>query len=223
MVKSYTQLLAKRYQDRLDETAQEFISYAVNGVSRMQTLISDLLTYSRVGAQGWPTGRVEAEEALRQALVNLKVALEESGAGVTSGPLPQVVAGEGQLVQLFQNLIGNAVKFRGQEPPRIHVAAERRGAEWVFSVIDNGLGIEPGFRERIFLIFQRLHGKEKPGTGIGLAICQKIVERCGGRIWVESQPGQGSTFFFTIPDHDTEDKGDGAQQVRDSAGGRQPR
>jgi light-regulated signal transduction histidine kinase (bacteriophytochrome) len=200
MVSSYTQLLARRYREKLDDDAREFIGYAVDGVNRMQSLIADLLSFSRVGSRGGAFEPVELERVLERTLSNLETAIEESGATVTADPLPTVTADPVQLGQLFQNLIGNAVKFRGEAAPAVHVSAERRGGEWRFAVRDNGIGIEPEYVERIFVIFQRLHGRaEYAGTGIGLAICKKIVERHGGRIWVESEPGQGSTFFFTLP------------------------
>jgi PAS domain S-box-containing protein len=200
MVASYTQLLARRYKDKLDADAQEFMHYAVDGASRMQALINDLLAYSRVGTKGGNFEPTSSEAALERALANLRLAIQESGAAVTHDALPTIVADPVQLTQLFQNLVGNAIKFRGAEPPRVHVSAERRGTEWVFAVRDNGIGIEPAYRERIFIIFQRLHGRvEYPGTGIGLAICKKIAERHGGRIWVESAPGRGSAFHFTVP------------------------
>jgi len=200
MVSSYTQLLAKRYRGKLDADADEFIAYAVEGATRMQTLINDLLAYSRVGMRGKPFERAPTADVLGQALADLQVALQEQAALVTHDDLPVVVGDASQLVQLFQNLIGNAIKFRGKAPPRVHVSARDAGREWVFSVRDNGIGFSPQFGERIFVIFQRLHTKaEYPGTGIGLAICKKIVERHGGRIWVESQPGEGATFYFTLP------------------------
>jgi PAS domain S-box-containing protein len=200
MVSSYTQLLAERYRGKLDADADEFIAYAVDGATRMQTLINDLLTYSRVGMRGKPFERAPTADVLGQALASLQVALQEQAALVTNDDLPVVVGDASQLIQLFQNLIGNAIKFRGEAPPRVHVSARDAGREWVFSVRDNGIGFSPQFAERIFVIFQRLHTKaEYPGTGIGLAICKKIVERHGGRIWVESQPGEGATFYFTLP------------------------
>jgi PAS domain S-box-containing protein len=199
-ISSSTQLLARRYQGQLDADADEFIAYAVNGANRMQRLINDLLSYSRVGTRGKGFEPTDCTAVLDQTLANLKAAIEESGAVVTHNPLPTVMADKLQLVQLFENLIGNAIKFHGEEPPRVHVSAEQKGNEWVFSVRDNGIGIDPQYAERIFVIFQRLHTiEEYPGTGIGLAICKKIVECHGGRIWVESQPGIGSTFYFTIP------------------------
>ena len=200
MVASYTQLLARRYKGKLDSDADEFIGYAVDGANRMQRLINDLLAYSRVTAQGQVFEEVDCNVVLEEVLSNLRVAVEESRAVVTHAPLPTVMADGRQLGQLFQNLIGNAVKFRGEEPPQIHLSAERRPNEWLFSVRDNGVGVDPQYAERIFVIFQRLHNREEyPGTGIGLAICKKIVERHGGRIWVVSQTGQGATFHFTLP------------------------
>jgi signal transduction histidine kinase len=200
MVASYTQLLAKRYKGKLDEDADEFIAYAVNGANRMQALIQDLLAFSRVDRQGQQFERTSVEMLFTYAVDNLKAAIDESGAVVSHDPLPDVLADERQLLHVLQNLLSNAVKFRGPEPPRIHVSAERRGEEWLFSVRDNGIGIDPQYRDRIFVIFQRLHtNAEYPGTGIGLSLCKKIVERHHGRIWMESQMGQGATFYFTLP------------------------
>lgn len=199
MVSSYTQLLARQYHGKLDGDADEFIAYAVDGANRMQVLLNDLLDYSRVGTRGKPFKVIYCEDVFDQAMANMKLAIEESGAVVNHDPLPIIMADEGQLVQLFQNLIGNAVKFRNQEPPCIHVSAEKKRNEWVFSVRDNGIGIDPQHAQSIFEIFRRLHTREEyPGTGMGLAICKKIVERHGGQIWVQSQPGEGSTFYFTI-------------------------
>lgn len=200
MVASYTQLLARRYKGKLDSDADEFIGYAVDGASRMQRLINDLLDYSRVTSQGKVFEWVDCNGVLEEVLSNLRVAVEESRAVVTHDPLPTVRADGRQLGQLFQNLISNAIKFCGEEPPNVHVSAERRPGEWRFSVRDHGIGVDPQYAERIFVIFQRLHNREEyPGTGIGLAICKKIVERHGGRIWVVSQPGQEATFYFTLP------------------------
>jgi len=200
MVASYTQLLARRYQGRLDADADEFIGYAVDGATRMQGLIQGLLAYSRVSTHTTDFEPTDSEAAFDQAIADLRKAVEESGAVVTHERLPTVMADETQLGQLFQNLIGNAIKFHGEQPPRVHISAEQQGNEWVFAVRDNGIGIDPEYSERIFIVFQRLHGKaDYPGTGIGLAICKKIVERHGGRIWIESSAGQGSTFYFTIP------------------------
>jgi signal transduction histidine kinase/DNA-binding response OmpR family regulator len=196
----YTQLLGKRYRGQLDANADEFIGYAVDAASRMQLLIQDLLTYSRVGRLQKDLIPVDCEALLTQILRALQPLIEENNARVAHDPLPTLPADAGQFAQLFQNLIANAIKFHGDQPPHVHVAARRDEHTWVFSVRDNGIGIEPQYAERIFRMFQRLHSREAyPGTGIGLAICQKIVQRHGGRIWVESQPGQGSTFFFTIP------------------------
>jgi PAS domain S-box-containing protein len=200
MVSSYMQLLSRRYKGKLDSNADEFIAFAVDGAKRMQQLINDMLAFSRVATRGHEFEPVEADTALKQALSNLTAAIEESHANVTFDPLPVVSADSGQLTQLFQNLIGNAIKFRRLEPPRIHVSAERRAKEWVFSVRDNGIGIEPQHLERIFVIFQRLHtAAEFPGTGLGLAISKKIAERHGGHLWVTSEPGAGSVFYFSIP------------------------
>jgi PAS domain S-box-containing protein len=207
MVSSYTQLLARRYKDQLDADADDFIAYAVDGANRMQCLINDLLAYSRVGTRGKPFESTDCNSVLGQARVNLNVAIEESNALVTNDELPTVMADEAQLVQLFQNLIGNAIKFRSEEPPHVHISANKTSEVsetsevfWEFSVQDNGIGIDRQYHERIFVIFQQLHGREDyPGTGIGLAISKRIVERHGGRIWLESEPGEGSTFYFTIP------------------------
>jgi light-regulated signal transduction histidine kinase (bacteriophytochrome) len=200
MVASFTQLLAKRYKGRLDQDADEFIGFAVDGAMRMQQLINDLLAYSRVGTRGKPLVPTDLNEVLGHAQVNLHEAIKESCALVTHDPLPMVKGDEVQLIQLFQNLLANGIKFRGQEPPRVHVSAEPRGGDWLLAVRDNGIGIPPEHRERIFAVFQRLHHRsEYPGTGIGLALCKKIVERHGGRIWVDSTPDGGSTFYFNIP------------------------
>jgi PAS domain S-box-containing protein len=195
------QVLKKRYQGQLDARADELIAHTVAGVSRMQALIDDLLSYSRVGTQGKAFEPCDCNAILGQALENLEAAVAETGAAVSHDPLPVVNADDAQLTQLLQNLVSNAIKFRSPEPPRIHVSVSRDEGQWVFSVKDNGIGMEPEYFERIFVIFQRLHTRtEYPGTGIGLAICKKIVERHGGRIFVESKLGQGSTFFFTLPD-----------------------
>jgi light-regulated signal transduction histidine kinase (bacteriophytochrome) len=199
MVGSYVQLLAKRYKGRLDADADEFIGYALDGALRMQRLIEDLLSFSRIGTRGEALLVTDANSALRAALAHLKLAIEESGASVTHDRLPRVLADAGQLEHLFLNLVGNALKFRGDEPPRVHVSAVRDEAVWRFGIQDNGIGIEPQYFDRIFVIFQRLQvRRDYPGTGIGLAIAKKIVERHGGRIWVESEPGHGTTFFFTL-------------------------
>jgi PAS domain S-box-containing protein len=200
MVASYTQLLERRYKDQLDDTAREFIAFAVDGANRMQRLINDLLAYSRVQTRAGEPELVELSHVLGQARANLATAIEESGALVTNDGLPAVMADPAQLLSVLQNLIGNAVKFHGEEPPHVHVSARERDGEVEISVRDNGIGIRKEHQERIFLIFQRLHNrKEYPGTGIGLALCKRIVERHGGRIWVESEEGGGATFTFTLP------------------------
>jgi PAS domain S-box-containing protein len=200
MVSSFTQLLGQRYKGKLDKDADEFIGYAVEGANNMQRLINDLLSFSRVGTRGKPPELISVDTVLDRALDNLKLAIEESQAVVERDSLPTVAVDDVQLIQIFQNLIANAIKFRGDEPPRIRIAAEARGNEWVFSVRDNGIGIDPQYLDRIFIIFQRLHERGKyPGTGIGLAVCKKIVQRHGGRIWVESELGKGSTFYFSLP------------------------
>lgn len=200
MVQSYVQLLAKRYKGKLDSDADDFIHYAVDGAARMRGLIDGLLEYSRVSTRGEEFESVECETVLDRVLVSLQMVVEDSGVVVSHDPLPMLVGDELQLERLFQNLIGNAVKFRGEEPPLVHISAEKTGREWVFSVRDNGIGIEPEYAEQVFSIFQRLQRDERyPGTGIGLAVCKKIVERHGGRIWVESDVGCGATFYFTIP------------------------
>jgi len=200
MVASYTQLLARRYKGKLDADADEFIGYAVDGATRMQQLINALLDYSRVSTRGKPFEPTNCEEILNQAAANLQASIKENNAVVTHDHLPTVMADTTQMVQLFQNLMGNAIKFHSEKKPKVHIGAERNGTEWIFSVRDNGIGIDPQYFDRIFVIFQRLHGRgEYPGTGIGLAICKKIIERHKGRIWVESQPGKGAAFYFTIP------------------------
>jgi PAS domain S-box-containing protein len=205
-IASYTRLLERRYKGRLDADADDFINFTVDAAKRMQTLINDLLAYSRVGSKGTSFELTHCEDALARALANLQVAVEESGAVVTHDPLPVVMADGAQVALLLQNLIGNAIKFHGDQPPAVHVSCRRENEQWVFSVRDNGIGISAQYFERIFVIFQRLHGStEYPGTGIGLAICKKIVERHGGRIWVESEPGHGSTFYFVLPQVHTQE------------------
>ncbi|MGE3513102.1 MAG: PAS domain S-box protein [Vicinamibacterales bacterium] len=199
-VASYVQLLERRYRDRLDGDAGDFMDFIVGGVRRMQRLIQDLLAFSRVGTRGGSLAPVDCGDALQVAVTDLQAAVAAAGADITSDPLPLVLGDAGQLAQLFTNLLGNALKFRGTEAPRVHVGVRREGRQWLFSVRDNGIGIDAPYFERIFVIFQRLHAvDEYPGTGVGLAICKKIVERHGGRIWVESTPGDGATFFFTLP------------------------
>lgn len=198
-VSSFVQLLAKRYQGNLDTDADEFIEFTVDGIKRMQALIHDLLAYTRVGGQAQTFTAVDCETVLTRVLGDLHLAIRDSAATVTRDPLPTIPGDATQLGLVFQNLIGNALKFRGPESPHIHVSARRAGKQWVFAVRDNGISIDPQQAERIFQVFQRLHPRKAyPGTGMGLAICKKIVERHGGRIWVESAPDQGCTFFFTI-------------------------
>ena len=200
MVASYTQLLSRRYQGQLDADADEFIAYAVDGANRMKKLIDDLLAYSRINTKSGALKLTDCEDIVDEALSNLQLAIEESDAIVIRIPLPTVMVDSPQLVRLFQNLIGNAIKFRRGPEPEIQIGATQSDGDWIFSVRDNGIGIDMKQADRIFLIFQRLHGKtEYPGTGIGLAICKKIVDRHGGRIWVEPNDNNGSTFYFTIP------------------------
>ncbi len=202
MVGSYVQLLARRYKGKIDQDADDFINFAVDGAARMQNMINDLLAYSRVGTRSKPFVQADLEKVLNRALMNLQVAIAEKSAVVNHDPLPSLTGDETQLIQLFQNLVGNAIKFQDKSKgaPVVHIGAVSRDGEWVFSVRDNGIGIEPQYLERIFHIFERLHrDSEYAGTGIGLALCKRIVERHGGRIWVESEPGRGSTFLFTIP------------------------
>jgi PAS domain S-box-containing protein len=200
MVASYTQLLAQRYEGQLDDKAKKYIDYAVDGAVRMQRLINDLLAYSRVNTQGKPFEMIDSHAVLGDALRSLYAAIEENRAIVINDDLPMVRADATQLNQLFQNLISNAIKFRGTEPPGIRISADDLGSEWRFSVKDNGIGIDAQYADKVFVIFQRLHTRQEyPGTGIGLAICKRIVERHGGRIWFESEPGKGSTFYFTLP------------------------
>jgi light-regulated signal transduction histidine kinase (bacteriophytochrome) len=202
MVSIYSEMLRRKFERQLGPEGDEYIGYAVQGALRMEELVRDLLAYtqaSNVAAES--STLIDANEALDKALIGLQASVEESGAEMRRGVLPAVRMQEVHLEQLFQNLIGNAIKYRGEESPRIEVTAERRERAWLFSVQDNGIGIEQKYREQIFGIFKRLHtADEYSGTGMGLAICQRIVERAGGRLWVESQLGEGSTFFFTIPD-----------------------
>jgi PAS domain S-box-containing protein len=200
MVASYTQLLARRYQGTLDSDADEFIAFAVDGAKRMQALINDLLTYSRVGTQGGEFQPTNVGAVVDRVIADLAAAIADAGATVTRGDLPTLLVDPVQMGQLFQNLLSNAIKFRGEDSPRVAITAAREGSGWRFAVRDNGIGIAPAYADRIFVIFQRLHTREEyPGTGIGLAICKKIVERHGGQIWVDSRPGNGATFIFTLP------------------------
>jgi signal transduction histidine kinase len=200
MVAAYTQLLSERYQGKLDENADKFIGYAREGALRMQVLIQDLLAFSRVGRKEGGSTNIDCNEVLQEVRQTLAVAIQESGATVSAANLPSVWGDRTQMAQLFQNLLGNALKFRGKEPPVISVKADKENGNWLFSVTDNGIGIAPEYTDNIFVVFQRLHARtEYPGNGIGLAICKKIVERCGGKIWVESQVDSGATFKFTLP------------------------
>ncbi len=200
IVTVYSQLLAEQYKDRLDKEGTEIIHNMIEGSQRSQQLISDLLEYSHTRSRDVVYDKMESEEALKDALSNLKIAIEESGAKITHGPLPAVYGDKMRIIQLFQNLISNAIKFKSQSGvPKIHVACRETSDEYIFSVSDNGIGISPEYLDRIFIIFQRLHTRDEyPGTGIGLSICKKIVEKHGGRIWAESKPGAGSVFYFSI-------------------------
>jgi light-regulated signal transduction histidine kinase (bacteriophytochrome) len=199
VVSTYAQFLAQQYQGKLDAEADTFIGYMVDGAARGRALIRDLLLFSQVEGQAQEFTEINSEEVFTDTLNVLRVAVEESGATVTHDPLPAVRADALQLGQVFQNLLGNALKFRGATPPRIHISARREGRQWEFAVRDNGIGIELRHTGQVFELFRRLHPRDKyPGTGVGLAICKKIIERHGGRLWVESAPGQGATFFFTL-------------------------
>ena len=198
-ISSYMQLLERRYKPKLDKDAQEFIDIAVAGANRLQIMIGGLLEYSRVETRGDPFERVNCESVLRHVVGDLKKSIEESKAEITYDSLPEVFADEVQLTRLFQNLVVNSIRYHGSKPPRIHVSAAQQNGEYVFAVRDNGIGIDPEYKEQIFVIFQRLQGREVPGIGLGLAVAKKIVERHGGRIWVESEPGKGAIFYFTIP------------------------
>jgi len=203
VVAGFVKLLAKRYKGKLDEKADEFIKHAIDGTERMQVLIKDLLDYSRVGSTGKSFTPTDCLSALDKAVFNLQIAIKKSSAVITHDDLPTIMADYSQLARLFQNLISNAIKFHGKAAPKIHISAKQKEGEWIFSFKDNGIGIDPKFSEQIFVMFQRLQTKkEYPGTGIGLATCKKIVERHGGRIWVESEQGKGSAFYFTIPNRE---------------------
>jgi len=222
MVAAYTQLLAERYRGQLDENADKYIGYALEGATRMQVLIRDLLAFSRLDRNGTERSDTDCNSALEEALLNLQAAMQESGAAVTCDHLPVVAANRSQGIQLFQNLIGNAIKFRGKEAPVIRVSAGRPGDHWEFAVTDNGIGIAPEHKDIIFVIFRRLHAREEyAGNGVGLAICKKIVEHHGGRIWVESEPDKGSTFRFTLPAIPADGEGEAHDllQTCNSAGG----
>lgn len=199
-ISTFCEMLAKRYRGQLDAQADQWIGFVVDGARRMQALVQDLLAYSRLETRARPPEPVALDNIFHRAVENVRALAEETGASITAEALPTVCGDPSQLVQLLQNLIGNALKFRGGEPPRVHVSAARREENWVVSVSDNGIGIDPKYYERIFELFKRLHNADRyPGTGIGLSVCRKVVHRHGGRIWVESEPGRGSTFYFTLP------------------------
>jgi len=218
MVSGYVKMLERRYKGQLDDDADDFIHFAVDGAERMATLIADLLAYSRVTRRGKAFEPTDCETVMDEVLANLEVAVTETGATVTHDPLPTVVADEVQLGRLLRNLIGNAITYHGEEPPRVHIWAERTDGMWQFAVRDNGIGIEPQYHQRIFAIFQRLHARDEyEGTGIGLAVAKRIVERHGGRIWVESEPGKGSTFYFTVPRREAETDDESTDHAADEA------
>jgi signal transduction histidine kinase len=200
-IESFAKLLTRRYKGKLDAKADEFISYIVEGVQRLQMLIKDLLEYSQIETKVKNIKLTDCSMILKEAMSNLKTAIEESNAVVTYNTLPTIMSDPQQMISLFQNLIDNAIKFRSKKAPRVRISAEREENAWLFSIRDNGIGIDPKESERIFAMFQRLHASsDYPGTGIGLSSCKKIVERHGGRIWLGSETGKGSTFYFTIPD-----------------------
>jgi PAS domain S-box-containing protein len=200
MIGSFTELLARRYQGKLDKDADEFIAYIVDATKRMRSLVGDLLLLSRVGSQGKETEPTDANAVIDQLLCDISHSIQETCATITRDPLPTVLADRRQLSQIFQNLISNALKFKSKDPPKVHISFKKSDKDWIFSVSDNGIGIDPQYFERVFVIFQRLQGREDyPGTGIGLAICKKIVERHHGKIWIESEQCKGSTFYFSIP------------------------
>ena len=208
MIANYAELLERRGRDKFDQDEKEFLGYVRDGAETMQLLIADLLAYSRVSLKEKELAPVDFHRIVDQVLVNLGPAIKESGARVISDRLPVATADGSQMAQLFQNLIGNALKYHGDQPPQVRITAAKTGQEWQFAVSDNGIGIAPEYHDRIFLIFERLHNRDKfPGTGVGLAICKKIVEKHGGRIWLESQEGRGSTFYFTIPIREVKNNG----------------
>jgi light-regulated signal transduction histidine kinase (bacteriophytochrome) len=200
MISSFAQLLERRYKDKLDEDANDFIRFITEGVVRMQDLINSLLTYSRIGKDYKRFEKIDLNNVLKDVLDNLRQIINETNAEIIYDSLPSLVGDKYQLLQVFQNLISNAIKFRGVDPPLVHISSRPDSKHWVFSIRDNGIGIDPKDFERIFIIFQRLHAKDEyDGTGIGLTICKKIIEQYGGKIWVESEVGKGSTFYFSIP------------------------
>lgn len=220
MVSLYSELLQQRFGGKLGPKGDEYIRFTVQGAARMENLLRDLRIYTQASTAEYKDGEeADASEVLNRALGNLEVAVKESGASIVSAALPIVPMHEFQLEQIFQNLIGNAIRYRSGSPPRIHVSTRLQDNEWVFSVQDNGIGIDPKFKEQIFGIFKRLHNaSEYPGTGMGLAICQRIIERAGGRIWVQSEIGRGSTFSFTIPCREPASGRSGREEIFDSSG-----
>lgn len=199
-ITSYVQLLQKKYQSQLGPESEEYVRFVVEGTHRLQELIDDLMSYTRLEDRGRDLEWVDMPKILEEVRTNLKITIQEKKAQITQDPLPRVKGHPAHMVLLFQNLIGNAIKFHGKAPPRIHVGARLEEGKWIFQVTDNGIGIDPKYFEKLFVVFQRLHTREEyPGTGIGLALCRKIVEQWGGTIWVESKPGAGSTFYFTVP------------------------
>ena len=202
-VAGFVSLIQRQLQKSINEKTKEYMKFTVDAVHRMQTLIDGLLEYSRIDTRGKPPEKVDSVKSLENALLSLQASIKESGVKITSDKLPTISIDPLQFTQLFQNLIGNAIKFRSNKQPQVRISASRQGNTWTFAVKDNGIGIESQYAERIFMIFQRLHThKQYPGTGIGLSLCKKIVERHGGKMWMESEPGKDSTFYFTIPDLD---------------------
>jgi hypothetical protein len=202
MITAYSQLLVKAYPGEFDKDAAMFVGNIVEGTRRMRELLADLLAYTEIGSGPEEPAEAEAVDlnlVIENVKQNLKASIDENGAVITSDPLPTLAAYQGHFVPLFQNLIGNAIKYRSEHPPRIHISVQKTDGQFRFAVADNGMGIEPEYHEKIFEVFKRLHGKKIPGTGVGLSICQRVVERYGGRIWVESQVGRGATFLFTLP------------------------
>jgi signal transduction histidine kinase len=207
MVKSYTQLLAARYQGSLDKEADEFIAYSVQGATRMETFIRDMLSYSQAAEAGLELKSTACKSVLEWSLLELEAMIRESGSEITQDVLPVVMCDPMRLAQVFNNLIANAIKYKGEHPPKIHIAATEQDQMWRLSVSDNGIGIDPLYAPTVFTLFKRLHGRERSGSGVGLAICKEIIENHGGQIWVESQPEQGSTFYFTLPKYEAERTG----------------
>ena len=214
MVAIYSQMMQRKYSGEMDTETDQYVEFIVAGAKRMEMLLKDLLTYSQTGAPNeGPPLLIDCDGVMRKVVLNLQAAIEQSGATVFCESLPVVRAHEVRMVQLFQNIVGNALKYRSKAPPKVRIGAQRRETDWLFSIEDNGIGIDPEYAPQIFGIFKRLHGQNYPGTGIGLAICQRIVERYGGRIWVESKPGEGSRFFFTLPPAAGQSPGEGPAEL----------